>query len=273
MKLRTLPCAVLFFLCVGCASTEARVAVDPARADAISAQADATSMQQADALFQKQDFEGALALYRSEQSARPQDVVVLNKIAHCEHLLGRYERSLAAWTEMARLREQDPTARYNIACANAKLGRVDAAFAALDEALARGFRDARTLAGDTDLDALRADARFAGVVQRVRPPAPAPVAPPPAMEQFAFWVGDWDVFAPNGGRAGSSRIERILGGLRHPRELERRRRHERQELQHLRRSEAALASALGRRSRARTRLRRRAVRGRRAHAACGVDAG
>jgi hypothetical protein len=50
------------------------------------------------------------------------------------------------------------------------------------------------------------------------PAAPvAPAVPPapcaePEYRQFDFWIGDWDVWAPNGNLAGSNRIEKILGG-------------------------------------------------------------
>jgi hypothetical protein len=33
-----------------------------------------------------------------------------------------------------------------------------------------------------------------------------------AHRQFDFWVGEWEVIGANGQRAGSNRIERILGG-------------------------------------------------------------
>jgi len=45
------------------------------------------------------------------------------------------------------------------------------------------------------------------------PPAP----PPPACQtaeyrQFDFWLGEWEVFLPNGKKAGDSRIEAIAAG-------------------------------------------------------------
>ena len=45
------------------------------------------------------------------------------------------------------------------------------------------------------------------------PPAP----PPPACQtaeyrQFDFWLGEWEVFLPNGRKAGDSRIESIAAG-------------------------------------------------------------
>ena len=47
--------------------------------------------------------------------------------------------------------------------------------------------------------------------------APTPTPPPPACQaaehrQFDFWLGEWEVFLPNGNKAGDSRIESIAGG-------------------------------------------------------------
>ncbi|HTL68473.1 MAG TPA: hypothetical protein VL200_12480 [Lacunisphaera sp.] len=42
------------------------------------------------------------------------------------------------------------------------------------------------------------------------PPQPPP--PPPEARQFDFWIGAWDVTAPNGKQVGSSRIELIAKG-------------------------------------------------------------
>ena len=47
-----------------------------------------------------------------------------------------------------------------------------------------------------------------------QPPAPVQPAPcaAPEYRQFDFWIGDWEVFDPNGKRVGENRIEAILGG-------------------------------------------------------------
>lgn len=61
-------------------------------------------------------------------------------------------------------------AQYNIACARAKLGDVDAAFDALAAAVGAGYNDSQaraTLESDPDLAPLRADPRFAAVMARV----------------------------------------------------------------------------------------------------------
>ena len=47
--------------------------------------------------------------------------------------------------------------------------------------------------------------------------AQAPLAPCSAAEakQFDFWLGDWDVFTPDGKLAGTNRIEKIYGCVLH----------------------------------------------------------
>ena len=43
-------------------------------------------------------------------------------------------------------------------------------------------------------------------------PASAKACAAPEHHQFDFWIGEWDVTLPNGKRAGTNRIESILGG-------------------------------------------------------------
>jgi hypothetical protein len=45
-------------------------------------------------------------------------------------------------------------------------------------------------------------------------PTPDPCADPRTRE-VDFWIGDWDVFIPNGKLAGTNRIERIYGCVLH----------------------------------------------------------
>ncbi len=42
--------------------------------------------------------------------------------------------------------------------------------------------------------------------------APTPCLEGEAYEEFDFWVGEWDVFTPNGQRAGTNRIEKVAAG-------------------------------------------------------------
>jgi len=57
---------------------------------------------------------------------------------------------------------------------------------------------------------------FAGPAGAQSAPARPIVKPGPCdgfeFRQFDFWVGEWDVFTPDGQLAGTNKIERILGG-------------------------------------------------------------
>src|SRR4030095_7186718 len=62
-------------------------------------------------------------------------------------------------------------------------------------------------------------ARFAvlGVIAMSSPPPTAAQTPPPACtapehRQFDFWLGEWNVYGPNGKLAGTNSIRREIGG-------------------------------------------------------------
>src|SRR4051812_34948612 len=42
--------------------------------------------------------------------------------------------------------------------------------------------------------------------------APTPCAAAPERHRFDFWIGEWDVTTPTGGRAGESSVQSVSGG-------------------------------------------------------------
>jgi hypothetical protein len=103
-------------------------------------------------------------------------------------------------------------ARYNLACAFARAGERDSAFATLDRLVAAGYRQPDQLQGDADLASVRSDPRFDGVLAHAKANM-EPCASVPESRQFDFWVGDWNVTSNRnaGAFAGKSHVERILG--------------------------------------------------------------
>lgn len=58
---------------------------------------------------------------------------------------------------------------------------------------------------------------MSGAWAQTAPAASAPASPPPACaaaehRQFDFWIGDWEVFRPDGQKVGENRIELVAGG-------------------------------------------------------------
>lgn len=85
-----------------------------------------------------------------------------------------YERAFALGIPPGRATRG--VAWYNLACAYARLGRRDQAFAALDSAVVQGVVERRLYESDDDLAALRSDPRFGRLMARL------PAAPPAGTE-------------------------------------------------------------------------------------------
>ncbi|RAK69709.1 TPR end-of-group domain-containing protein [Hymenobacter edaphi] len=79
--------------------------------------------------------------------------------------------------------------RYNLACIEALAGAPNAAFAALNQATALGYADVGSLRTDADLAAVRADSRFAAVLQAAARNASGTPAPPAAAAATVRPVG------------------------------------------------------------------------------------
>jgi tetratricopeptide (TPR) repeat protein len=81
---------------------------------------------------------------------------------------GRFGDGLKIDEQLARLRPQDPTVLYNLACSYSLTGETDAAFEALHRALGAGYDDFKWLAQDPDLAALRSHPRYDEVRAKIK---------------------------------------------------------------------------------------------------------
>jgi len=79
---------------------------------------------------------------------------------------GLYDKGLDADERLARLRPDDPTVHYNLACSYALTGRKDEALHTLERAIKLGYRDVDFLMKDEDLVSLHDDERFAELIGR-----------------------------------------------------------------------------------------------------------
>ena len=78
----------------------------------------------------------------------------------------RYREGLAVDRRLAQLRPDDPIVFYNLACSYSLVGWVPQALKALERSLTLGYRDFKHLMQDRDLDALKRDRRFKGLVTK-----------------------------------------------------------------------------------------------------------
>ena len=78
---------------------------------------------------------------------------------------GLHSRGLDVDKRLVSLRPGDPLAHYNLACSYALLSMTDAALASLEESLRLGYYDFEHLLRDPDMERIRADKRFLGMLR------------------------------------------------------------------------------------------------------------
>jgi tetratricopeptide (TPR) repeat protein len=110
------------------------------------------------------DFE--IAFYEGILERLPDAADVLMALGNDYTRRGLLEKGLAIDEQLCRLRGNDPIVRYNLACTYSLLGRLDDALEALTTAVAMGYNDFSYMQQDPDLDNLRADPRYADLLER-----------------------------------------------------------------------------------------------------------
>jgi protocatechuate 3,4-dioxygenase beta subunit/tetratricopeptide (TPR) repeat protein len=140
---------------------------------------------QAQSLLRQRDWAAAAAAYAQIVRDNPDEGQHWFNYGFALHSLKRYDEAIKAADKAAALGFQPATALYNIACAHALLGHKDEAFVWLEKALSAGFSQDETLRTDSDLDALRDDARFKKLIG----------SPPEGLSREQCWRFDLDHLA------------------------------------------------------------------------------
>ena len=108
----------------------------------------------------KQDLEFEIEFFEGVALREPDYVEALQILGDAYTKSGQWEKGLKIDQRLAKLCPNNPLVFYNLACSYSLLKRVDEAFAALTDAVKRGYNDARWLNKDPDLANLRQDHRF-----------------------------------------------------------------------------------------------------------------
>jgi tetratricopeptide (TPR) repeat protein len=179
------------------------------RAYAQGPNADALA-KEANAAYESKDWDRTAKLYEklSKEMTEPPPRVWL-RLGAALRSLGKYEEALAAF-EKAGQSGAEPFSEYGKATVFAALKQPEKAFAALNNAVQQGYADPDALLSESNLSALKSDARFATIVEQAKKNQ-RPCTYAPENRQFDFWLGEWDVTTTQGEvPAGNSRIELIL---------------------------------------------------------------
>ena len=120
-----------------------------------------------DVLFERGNFAGALKEYQAAYARQSKDLRSLLQAGASARRVGDGALAETLLREAIEKKPSSWIARYNLACLLAQRGDADAAFAALDDAVAHGMLYPNLLERDEDWDALRKDKRFAAVTAKI----------------------------------------------------------------------------------------------------------
>ena len=108
------------------------------------------------------DFE--ISFFERLVKESPDFVDALIPLAEAYTKKGLHDKALVLDKRLARLKPNDPTVHYNLACSFALAGKKEEAFQALEQAIGLGWHDFEHLKKDSDLKILRDDPRFQQLV-------------------------------------------------------------------------------------------------------------
>lgn len=169
------------------------------------------AMQEARQYFNQQDWPKAEQAYRKIIKTQPQNGWAWMFLGSTLHSQEKFDGAILAFRKADSLGIAQPSTRYNLACSHARAGQIDESFVWLDKATQAGFSQVQTLQTDDELKALHSDARFADIVQKTDKNA-RPCEYNEDNRAFDFWIGEWEVYTPNGQKAGENVIEKTTNG-------------------------------------------------------------
>lgn len=164
----------------------------------------------ANQLFNNQKWEDAAKAYEVIVAAEPANARAWYQLGRSRFSLAQFESSIRAFEKNIAI-TKNPAAMYNVGCAYARLTQKDKAIEWLEQAVSNNLSPFTNIAADPDLAGLSAEPRFkelASTLDKKR----RPCMYSDSARQFDFWIGEWDVFTPQGQKAGASIIQQISDG-------------------------------------------------------------
>jgi len=125
--------------------------------------------------------------------------------------LNQIPAALRAYQKADSLHFAPAQTRYNIACAYALQNDKGKSIQALAGAINAGFKNIQQLSTDPDLDNIRNEPEFQELFIQLEQQI-FPCLHNPKYSEFDFWIGEWEVFNPQGQKVGENYIQKLMQG-------------------------------------------------------------
>lgn len=178
---------------------------------ALAAPPETPTPEEAEELFQSENWGEAAEAFEALASADPRDGGAWFKLGFALYKAGEMTDAAEAWQRALELDYYPMISAYNVAAAKAILGDVEGAFKQLERAVDLGFSDPELMRSDADFVGIRHDPRFAALVEQAERNA-RPCMYDSRFRAFDFWVGEWIVRDNAGKKVGSDRVKQAENG-------------------------------------------------------------
>jgi tetratricopeptide (TPR) repeat protein len=164
--------------------------------------------QEANAFYQKQDWQNAAKTYEKIVSLEEKNVGARYRLGVS---LLNLNQAAEARAPLEKVFTASPNAIFALALARvyARLSEKEKAFEVLEKSTTLGGIAPDALTTEKDFAAWRDEPRFKDLVKK-SDLAVNPCKAKPEFRQFDFWIGEWDAKNPQGLTVGSSSIQLIL---------------------------------------------------------------
>jgi tetratricopeptide (TPR) repeat protein len=166
----------------------------------------------ADKAYIAQDWKSAAELYGQLTKTEPQSGFAWFRLGNALRRRQQYPEALAALEKAKALGFQPPVTQAMIAGVYSASGETEKALAIIEQ-VAQSAVLPNLFEQDAAFEKLRSNPRYQAAITQMRVNA-APCKFPdknPEYRQFDFWLGEWDVYGQGGAKAGTSKIDLILG--------------------------------------------------------------
>ncbi|MBS1271867.1 MAG: hypothetical protein MAGBODY4_00999 [Candidatus Marinimicrobia bacterium] len=170
-----------------------------------------SALEKAQSAVQEGDFAKAVQAYQSVVKESPVNARAWFGLGRAHHGLEEYDEAIEAYQQADSLGFYPQFVHYNIACSYALSGNTDSAISHLKKATRTGYSNVELLQTDSDLNSVRSHQEFTQIVEETDRNA-RPCEYDSAYRQLDFWIGEWEVYNPQGQLVGHNRIEKSLKG-------------------------------------------------------------
>ena len=166
----------------------------------------------ADKAYAAQDWKNAATLYGELTKAEPQSGFAWFRLGNALRRSQQYREALPALERAKALGFQPIITQGVIAGVYSASGDTEKALAIIEQLASQNVLP-NLFEQDAAFEKLRSNPRYQSAITQMKVSA-APCKYPdkhPEYRQFDFWIGEWDVYGQGGAKAGTSKIDLILG--------------------------------------------------------------